>query len=175
MGECNVVVEDEEFSIGINLVLESRLSLQSKAILSLEKLITLCMSRSCKHSSQNARVWYRILTQKKGCWEIRRYNDKHTCTMWTTNSKHIISNITNSSVFQTYNQKSVSIRKYNGKYTCTMGMILQDHTKLDSDTIADAIRLLVEADPLIKKKSIIAEVQFRFNYTIRYRKAWLAK
>ncbi|XP_016199126.1 uncharacterized protein LOC107640084 [Arachis ipaensis] len=56
-----------------------------------------------------------------------------------------------------------------------MGMILQDHAKLDSDTIAEAIRPLVEADPSIKVKSIIAEVQSRSNYTVSYRKAWLAK
>ncbi|XP_029151648.1 uncharacterized protein [Arachis hypogaea] len=67
------------------------------------------------------------------------------------------------------------IRRYNGKHTCTVGMISQDHAKLDSDTIADAIRPLVEADPSIKVKSIIAEVQGRFNYTVSYRKAWLAK
>ncbi|XP_057730854.1 uncharacterized protein LOC130946197 [Arachis stenosperma] len=67
------------------------------------------------------------------------------------------------------------IRRYNGKHTCTMGTISQDHAKLDSDTIADAIRPLVEADPSIKVKSIIAEVQSKFNYTISYRKAWLAK
>ncbi|XP_015968229.1 uncharacterized protein LOC107491824 [Arachis duranensis] len=42
-------------------------------------------------------------------------------------------------------------------------------------TVADAIRPLVETDPSIKVKSIIAEVQSRFNYTISYRKAWLAK
>ncbi|RYR25146.1 hypothetical protein Ahy_B02g058793 [Arachis hypogaea] len=41
------------------------------------------------------------LIRKKGCWEIRRYN---------------------------------------GKHTCTMGTISQDHAKLDSNTIADAIR-----------------------------------
>ncbi|XP_016178826.1 uncharacterized protein LOC107621310 [Arachis ipaensis] len=56
-----------------------------------------------------------------------------------------------------------------------MGTISQDHAKLDSDTIADAIRPLVEADPSIKVKSVIAEVQGRFNYTMSYRKAWLAK
>ncbi|XP_016192863.1 uncharacterized protein LOC107633778 [Arachis ipaensis] len=66
-------------------------------------------------------------------------------------------------------------RRYNGKYTCTMGTISQDHPKLDSDTIADAIRPLVEADPSIKVKSVIAEIQGRFNYTVSYRKAWLAK
>nr|XP_025673102.1 uncharacterized protein LOC112772381 [Arachis hypogaea] len=67
------------------------------------------------------------------------------------------------------------IRRYNGKHTCTMGTISQDRAKLDSDTIADAIRPLVEADPSIKVKSVIAEVQGRFNYTVSYRKAWLAK
>ncbi|XP_016162717.1 uncharacterized protein LOC107605365 [Arachis ipaensis] len=76
------------------------------------------------------------LIRKKGCWEIRRYNGRHTCTIRT---------------------------------------ISQDHSKLDSDTVAEAIRPLVETDPTIKVKSIIAEVQSRFNYTISYRKAWLAK
>ncbi|XP_016169146.1 uncharacterized protein LOC107611766 [Arachis ipaensis] len=56
-----------------------------------------------------------------------------------------------------------------------MGTILQDDAKLESDTIADVISPLVEADPSIKIKSIIAEVQSRFNYTVSYRKAWLAK
>nr|XP_025625498.1 uncharacterized protein LOC112717770 [Arachis hypogaea] len=67
------------------------------------------------------------------------------------------------------------IRRYNGRHTCTMGMISQDHSKLDSDTVADSIMPLVETDPSIKVKFIIAEVQSRFNYTISYRKAWLAK
>ncbi|RYQ97256.1 hypothetical protein Ahy_B08g093283 [Arachis hypogaea] len=65
--------------------------------------------------------------------------------------------------------------RYNGRHTCNMGMISQDHSKLDSDTDAEAIRQLVELDPSMKVKSIIAEVQSRFNYTISYRKAWLAK
>ncbi|XP_052117385.1 uncharacterized protein LOC127747476 [Arachis duranensis] len=67
------------------------------------------------------------------------------------------------------------IRRYNGRHTCTIGTISQDHSKLDSDIIAEAIRPLVETDPSIKVKSIIAEVQSRFNYTISYQKAWLAK
>ncbi|XP_016191768.1 uncharacterized protein LOC107632615 [Arachis ipaensis] len=41
--------------------------------------------------------------------------------------------------------------------------------------MANAIRPLVEADPSIKVKSIIAEVQSRFNYTVSYHKVWLAK
>ncbi|XP_015961392.1 uncharacterized protein LOC107485380 [Arachis duranensis] len=56
-----------------------------------------------------------------------------------------------------------------------MGTISQDHAKLDSDTIAEAMKSLVESDPSIKVKFIIANVQARFHYTISYRKAWLAK
>ncbi|RYQ84161.1 hypothetical protein Ahy_B10g103104 [Arachis hypogaea] len=56
-----------------------------------------------------------------------------------------------------------------------MGSISQNHAKLDLDTITDAIRPLVEADPSMKVKSIIAKVQSRFNYTVSYRKAWLVK
>ncbi|RYR02761.1 hypothetical protein Ahy_B06g081584 [Arachis hypogaea] len=37
--------------------------------------------------------------------------------------------------------------------------ISQDHSKLDSNTIAEVIKPLVEADPSIKVKSVIPEVQ----------------
>ncbi|XP_016178918.1 uncharacterized protein LOC107621410 [Arachis ipaensis] len=67
------------------------------------------------------------------------------------------------------------IRRYNGSQTCTRATISQDHSKLDSNTIAEVIKPLVEVDPSIKVKSVIAEVQSKFNYTISYRKAWLAK
>ncbi|RYQ88650.1 hypothetical protein Ahy_B09g095721 isoform C [Arachis hypogaea] len=67
------------------------------------------------------------------------------------------------------------IRRYNGSHTCTRATISQDHSKLDSITIAEAIKPLVEADPSLKVKSVIAEVQSKFNYTVSYQKAWLAK
>ncbi|RYQ83984.1 hypothetical protein Ahy_B10g102875 [Arachis hypogaea] len=67
------------------------------------------------------------------------------------------------------------IRRYNGSQTCTRSSISQDHSKLDSKTVAEEIKPLVEVDPSIKVKSVIAEVQSKFNYTISYRKAWLAK
>ncbi|XP_057745288.1 uncharacterized protein LOC130963155 [Arachis stenosperma] len=67
------------------------------------------------------------------------------------------------------------IRRYNGSHTCTRATISQDHSKLDSNTIAEAIKPLVEANPSLKVKSVIAEVQSKFNYTVSYRKAWLAK
>ncbi|XP_025680343.1 uncharacterized protein [Arachis hypogaea] len=67
------------------------------------------------------------------------------------------------------------IRRYNGSHTCTRATISQDHSKLDSNTFTEAIKPLVEVDPSIRVKSVIAEVQSKFNYTISYRKAWLAK
>ncbi|XP_025651326.1 uncharacterized protein [Arachis hypogaea] len=67
------------------------------------------------------------------------------------------------------------IRRYNGNHTCTRSTISQDHSKLDSKTVAEAIKLLVEVDLPIKVKSVIAEVQSKFNYTISYRKTWLVK
>ncbi|XP_057724141.1 uncharacterized protein LOC130940106 [Arachis stenosperma] len=67
------------------------------------------------------------------------------------------------------------IRRYNGSHTCTRATISQDHSKLNSNTVAEAIKPLVEVDPSIRVKLVIAEVQSKFNYTISYRKAWLAK
>ncbi|RYR09988.1 hypothetical protein Ahy_B05g078434 [Arachis hypogaea] len=43
-------------------------------------------------------------------------------------------------------------------HTCTRATISQDHSKLDLNTIAKAIKPLVEADPSINVKSIIAEL-----------------
>ncbi|XP_015954106.1 uncharacterized protein LOC107478480 [Arachis duranensis] len=42
------------------------------------------------------------------------------------------------------------IRRYNGSHTCTRATISQDHSKLDSITIAEVIKPLVEADPSLK-------------------------
>ncbi|XP_016191847.1 uncharacterized protein LOC107632694 [Arachis ipaensis] len=61
------------------------------------------------------------------------------------------------------------------QYGQSCDWLIKDHSKLDSDTIAEAIKPLVEADPSIKVRSVIADVQSLFNYTISYRKAWLAK
>ncbi|RYR07620.1 hypothetical protein Ahy_B05g075018 [Arachis hypogaea] len=49
---------------------------------------------------------------------------------------------------------------------CIMGIILQDHFKLDSDIVAEAIRPLVEIDPFLKVKFIIAEVQPGYSGTM---------
>ncbi|XP_052109643.1 uncharacterized protein LOC127741406 [Arachis duranensis] len=55
------------------------------------------------------------------------------------------------------------IRRYNGSHTCTRSTISQDHSKLDSKTVAEAIKLLVEVDQSLKVKSVIAEVQSKFK------------
>ncbi|RYR15928.1 hypothetical protein Ahy_B04g072895 [Arachis hypogaea] len=67
------------------------------------------------------------------------------------------------------------IRRYNGRHTYYMRTISHDHSELDSDRDLEVIRPLVEFDPSIRVKSIFAEVQSMFNYTINYRKAWLTK
>ncbi|XP_057747843.1 uncharacterized protein LOC130967038 [Arachis stenosperma] len=67
------------------------------------------------------------------------------------------------------------IRRYNGSHTCTRSTIFQNHSKLDSKTVAEVIKPLVEVDPSIKVKSVITKVQSKFNYTLSYCKAWLAK
>ncbi|XP_015934195.1 uncharacterized protein LOC107460352 [Arachis duranensis] len=144
MGEGNVVAEDDEFSVGMEFgSRESLISAIKSYTISRGVDYTVYefepQTFYAKCKGYGARYDWLIranLIQKKGCWEIRRYNGKHTCTMETS---------------------------------------LQDRAKLDSDTIADAIRPLVEADLSIKVKSIIVEVQSRFNYTVSYRKTWLAK
>ncbi|RYR66255.1 hypothetical protein Ahy_A03g012240 isoform A [Arachis hypogaea] len=95
MGDGNVVAEDGDVSVGMEFGFrESTFYSKYKGY-----------GAGCDWLIQAS------LIQKKSCWEIRRYN---------------------------------------GKHTCTMGTISQDHAKLDSDTIVDAIRPLVEAHPLIK-------------------------
>ena len=54
-------------------------------------------------------------------------------------------------------------------------MLSQDHTKLDSDMIAQFIEPMVRADPSLKVKNVIAEIQNRYGYLTTYRKAWVAK
>ncbi|XP_057730021.1 uncharacterized protein LOC130945308 [Arachis stenosperma] len=142
--EGNVVAEDGEFSIGMEFgSKESLISAIKSYTISRGVDYTVYefepQTFYAKCKGYGARYDWLIranLIQKKGCWEIRRYNGKHTCTMET---------------------------------------ISQDRAKLDSNTIADAIRPLVEVDLSIKVKSIIAEVKSRFNYTVSYCKTWLAK
>ncbi|RYQ82458.1 hypothetical protein Ahy_B10g101044 [Arachis hypogaea] len=75
------------------------------------------------------------------------------CTQYVTGRDWLIR------VTKMQKKYSWEIRRYN------------DYSKLDSKTVPEAIKPLVEVDPSIKVKSVIAEVQSKFNYTISYRKA----
>jgi proline dehydrogenase len=76
-----------------------------------------------------------------------------------------------------------SERKRSGKWeiirmeshTCTSSALSQDHRKLNSSFICESIKSLVEKDPSVKVKVIIAHIRERFNYTTTYKKAWIAK
>ncbi|XP_057724710.1 uncharacterized protein LOC130940554 [Arachis stenosperma] len=67
------------------------------------------------------------------------------------------------------------IRRYNGPHTCNSEMVSQDHTKLDSDMIAQHIGPMVRDDPSFNVNNVISEIQSRYGYTTTYRKAYLAK
>ncbi|RYR43894.1 hypothetical protein Ahy_A08g040286 [Arachis hypogaea] len=54
-----------------------------------------------------------------------------------------------------YKKYCWEINRYNGSHTCTRAIISQDYSKLDSNTIAEAIKSLVDADPFIN--SLILE------------------
>ncbi|XP_015963688.1 uncharacterized protein LOC107487546 [Arachis duranensis] len=60
-------------------------------------------------------------------------------------------------------------------YTIQRGVDYRSNHFSRSFEAGEAIKPLVEADPSIKVKSVIVEVQSKFNYTVSYRKAWLAK
>ena len=54
-------------------------------------------------------------------------------------------------------------------------MLFQDHTKLDSNNIAQFIKPLVRANPSFKVKNVIAEVQNRYGYTMTYWKVLMTE
>ncbi|RYR40026.1 hypothetical protein Ahy_A09g045689 isoform A [Arachis hypogaea] len=54
------------------------------------------------------------------------------------------------------------IRRYNDSHTCTRTTIFYDHAKLNSDMVVEVKKSLV--------KSVIVEIQSKFNYTINFRK-----
>ncbi|RYR59325.1 hypothetical protein Ahy_A05g025194 [Arachis hypogaea] len=52
------------------------------------------------------------------------------------------------------------IRRYNRRHKCSMDMISQDYSKLDSNTIAEATKPLIESNPSIKlPKSLVGEAK----------------
>ncbi|RYR73132.1 hypothetical protein Ahy_A02g007462 isoform A [Arachis hypogaea] len=116
VGKGDVAVEDGEFSIGMEFGCRD-------SVISAIKSYTISRGIDYTVYESELQTFYTKckgygtgLIRKKGCWEIRRYNNK---------------------------------------YTCTMDTISQDHTKLDSDTITDAISPLFEAEPPLPYTSTI--------------------
>ncbi|XP_058784186.1 uncharacterized protein LOC131658956 [Vicia villosa] len=60
-------------------------------------------------------------------------------------------------------------------HTCVNTNVSQDHRKLSYDIICQEILHLVDKDPSLKVKTIISHIVSTYNYTLSYRKAWLAK
>jgi hypothetical protein len=60
-------------------------------------------------------------------------------------------------------------------HTCTSSALSQDHRKLDSNVICESIKSLVEKDPSVMVKVIIAHIREKFNFTTTYKKAWIGK
>ncbi|PNX94856.1 hypothetical protein L195_g018037, partial [Trifolium pratense] len=60
-------------------------------------------------------------------------------------------------------------------HTCASLVLSHDHRKLDANVICDSIVSLVRNDISVKMDVIIAHIKERFNCTITYRKAWIAK
>ncbi|XP_045795114.1 uncharacterized protein LOC123889695 [Trifolium pratense] len=59
--------------------------------------------------------------------------------------------------------------------TCVSSALTQDHKKLDSNMICDNILSFVEDNVTIEVKALVAHIRDLFNYTISYKKAWIAK
>ncbi|RYQ92546.1 hypothetical protein Ahy_B09g098776 [Arachis hypogaea] len=91
MGEGNVVAKDDEFSIRMEFgSRKSMISTIKSYTISRGVYYTVFESdlqtfyAKCKRYGTGCDWLIRAsLIRKKGCWEIRRYNSKHTCTMGT--------------------------------------------------------------------------------------------
>ncbi|XP_073224922.1 uncharacterized protein [Cicer arietinum] len=114
---------------------------------------------------------------------IKHYHIKHSFNYRVVQSdqyRYVIKCVNPQCLFKgsaSLSQKSKQwvIGRLKGPYTCTNSSMSQDHTKLDSNIICESIKSLLKVDPSIKVKVTIAHIRERYNYTITYRKAWMAK
>ncbi|PNX97090.1 protein FAR1-related sequence 8-like [Trifolium pratense] len=67
------------------------------------------------------------------------------------------------------------IVRISNTHTCVSSALTQDHKKLDSNMICDNILSFVEDNVTIEVKALVAHIRDLFNYTISYKKAWIAK
>ncbi|KAE8658106.1 Proline-rich receptor-like protein kinase PERK4 [Hibiscus syriacus] len=64
---------------------------------------------------------------------------------------------------------------YNDPHICCAGGVNQDHPNLDSEVICQAIMPMVKANSHIVVVVLISAIQSQYEYTVSYKKAWLAK
>jgi len=62
-----------------------------------------------------------------------------------------------------------------GLHSCAASDMSQDHHKLNYNFISESIKSLVHKDASVTPSLIIAHIREKFNYTISYREAWMAK
>ncbi|CAL1359586.1 unnamed protein product [Linum trigynum] len=60
-------------------------------------------------------------------------------------------------------------------HTCVSSITSQGHRQLKSRVVAAAIKHLIEEQPDLKVKTIIAHISSRYGYIINYKKAWHGK
>ena len=73
------------------------------------------------------------------------------------------------------NLKIWEITMIKKSHTCVMPTISQDHNKMDSKLVGKNILVMVEENEQLIIPTFIAFVRQEFEYTITYRKTWLAK
>ncbi|XP_027190359.1 uncharacterized protein [Cicer arietinum] len=121
---------------------------------------------------------------KLGCQlAIKHYHIKHSINYRVVKSdqyRYVIKCVNPQCLFKcraslSQKSKQLVISRLKGPHNCANSSMSQDHTKLNSNIICESIKSLLKDDPSIKVKVIIAHIQERYNYTITYRKAWMAK
>ena len=67
------------------------------------------------------------------------------------------------------------ITTYNGPHTCTAPSEKQDNRNFDSNLIAAYIQSMLEVQPGIKVRALLAGMKERFGITPSYKKVWAGK
>ncbi|RYR19758.1 hypothetical protein Ahy_B03g064649 isoform A [Arachis hypogaea] len=84
MGEGKVVAKDGDFSVGMEFGSRESVIFAIKSYTISRGVDYITFYAKCKGYGVGCDWLIRAsLIQKKGCWEIRRYNGKHMCTMGT--------------------------------------------------------------------------------------------
>ncbi|CAI0423323.1 unnamed protein product [Linum tenue] len=115
-----------------------------------------------KETAMRRSFQYRVITSDTKQIHVRCENHGDGC-MWHVRAAYVKRN------------GAWLIRKTDNNHTCRSSLISLDHRQLSARKVAQTIKHLIEAQPGITVKSVIAEVKNRHGYTISYKKAWHGK